>query len=233
MARRKRRRTKKSRSQHPATRPRLTLGDVVRVKDGVMDPDYDGYCIGGWSGVIIALDTSEQTPMALIEWDASTQRDRIDPQVRQRAASQGLSVSQMWLHLRDFERVARVKRTPGAEALSRAKGGNPPPFPGGPRLVVTAIPMCYGFATRCEPMGRLYGLPIVAIAAVPKSHSRQAFWLRSCALNLKLQALWRALLRRRWRQCVSVPNDVSIGVSVPGHGGSAGGGASWVIETTG
>lgn len=125
MARRKRRRTKKSRSQHPATRPRLTLGDVVRVKDGVMDPDYDGYCIGGWSGVIIALDTSEQTPMALIEWDASTQRDRLDPQVRQRAASQGLSVSQMWLPLRDFERVARVKRTPGAEALSRGQGGEP------------------------------------------------------------------------------------------------------------
>ena len=82
MARRKRRRTKKSRSQHPATRPRLTLGDVVRVKDGVMEPDYDGYCIGGWSGVIIALDTSEQTPMALIEWDASTHRDRLARNIR-------------------------------------------------------------------------------------------------------------------------------------------------------
>jgi hypothetical protein len=34
-----------------------------------MDPDYDGYCIGGWSGEIIALDTWEQTPMALIAWN--------------------------------------------------------------------------------------------------------------------------------------------------------------------
>ena len=61
--------------------------------------------MGGWSGAIIALDTWKQTPMALIAWDAITQRDRIDPQVRQRAASQGLSAAQMWLHLRDLERV--------------------------------------------------------------------------------------------------------------------------------
>ena len=53
MARRKRRKTKKSRAQSPGARPQLTPGDVVRVKDGVMDPDYDGYCIGGWSGEII------------------------------------------------------------------------------------------------------------------------------------------------------------------------------------
>src|SRR3954453_7899555 len=99
MARRKRRKTKKFRSQSPAARPRLTLGDVVRVKDGVMDPDYDGYCMGGWSGEIIALDTWEQTPMALIAWDAPTQRDRIAPEVRRRATSQGLSVAQMWVHL--------------------------------------------------------------------------------------------------------------------------------------
>jgi len=86
MARRKWRRTKRSRSQSTAARPRLTLGDSVRVKDGVMDPDYDEYCIGGWSGEIIALETWEQTPMALIAWDASTQRDRIDPEVRRRGA---------------------------------------------------------------------------------------------------------------------------------------------------
>jgi hypothetical protein len=74
MARRKQRRTQRSRSQSTAARRRLTLGDIVRVKDGVMDPDYDGYCLGGWSGAIIAFETWEQTPMALIAWDASTQR---------------------------------------------------------------------------------------------------------------------------------------------------------------
>src|SRR5919198_660939 len=125
MARRKRHKTKKSRSQSSAARPRLTLGDVVRVKDGVMDPDYDGYCMGGWSGAIIALDTWKQTPMALIAWDAITQRDRIDPEVRQRAASQGLSTAQMWLHLSDVERVAGGKGTPHDEGQLRGQGVEP------------------------------------------------------------------------------------------------------------
>jgi hypothetical protein len=125
MARRKRRRAKKSRSPNTATRPRLALGDVVRVKDGVMDPDYDGYCIGGWSGEIIALETWEQMPMALIEWDASTQRARIDPEVRRRAASQGLSVSQMWLHLSECARMDGVKGAARCEGQSREQGVEP------------------------------------------------------------------------------------------------------------
>src|SRR5262245_52605261 len=122
MARRKRRKTKKSRSHSMAARPQLTLGDVVRVKDGVRDPDYDGYCIGGWSGAIIALDTWEQTPMALIAWDATTQRDRIDPEVRRRAASQGLSATQMWLHLSEFEHVDGATRAPRSEVQPRDQG---------------------------------------------------------------------------------------------------------------
>src|ERR671931_373549 len=125
MARQKRRRTKRSRSQSTAARRRLTLGDIVRVKDGVRDPDYDGYCIGGWSGAIIALETWEQTPMALIEWDAITQRDRIDPEVRRRAASQGLSAAQMWLHLNECERVDRAKRAPRSEVQPRDQGVEP------------------------------------------------------------------------------------------------------------
>ena len=123
MARRKRRKTKKSRSQSLGARPLLTLGDVVRVKDGVMDPDYDGYCMGGWSGEIIALDTWEQTPMALIAWDATTQRDRIDPEVRRRAASQGLSATQMWLYLSEFERVDGVKGSPRDKGQPQDQGG--------------------------------------------------------------------------------------------------------------
>ena len=125
MARRKRRRTKKTHSQSTVARPRLTLGDSVRVKDGVMDPDYDGCSIGGWSDEIVAFETWEQTPMALIEWDASTQRDRMAPEVRRRAASQGLSTAQMWLHLSDFERVDGGKGTLHSEVQLRGQGVEP------------------------------------------------------------------------------------------------------------
>jgi hypothetical protein len=125
MARRKQRRTQRSRSQSTAARRRLTLGDIVRVKDGVMDPDYDGYCIGGWSGEIIAFETWEQTPMALIAWDASTQRDRIAPEVRRRAASQGLSAAQMWLQLSECARVEGGKGAPRSEGQPREQGVEP------------------------------------------------------------------------------------------------------------
>ena len=111
--------------QSTAARQRLTLGDIVRVKDGVMDPDYDGYGIGGWSGTIIAFETWEQTPMALIEWDASTQRDRIDPEVRRRAASQGLSAAQMWLQLSECEQVEGGKGAPRSEVPPRDQGVEP------------------------------------------------------------------------------------------------------------
>src|SRR4029434_6468786 len=77
----------------------------------------------------------------------------------------------------------------------------------------------------CAPMGHLYGLPIVVIAAAPQSPFRHVFWLRSCAVNSKPRAHWRGLRRRRLRPCGSVPSDASIGVSVLGRGGSAGGGA--------
>ena len=125
MARRKQRRTQRSRSQSTAARRRLTLGDIVRVKEGVMDPDYDGYCIGGWSGEIIAFDTWEQTPMALIAWDASTQRDRITPEGRRRAASQGLSVAQMGLQLSECEQVEGDKGAPRSAVQPREQGVEP------------------------------------------------------------------------------------------------------------
>ena len=102
-------------SQSTAARRRLTLGDIVRVKDGVMDPDYDGYRIGGWSGTIIAFETWEQTPMALIEWDTSTQRDRIDPEVRRRAASQGLSAA-------DVAAAERMRTGGGGQRGSALRG---------------------------------------------------------------------------------------------------------------
>jgi hypothetical protein len=125
MARQKRRRTQRSHWQSTAARPRLTLGDIVRVKDGVMDPAYDGYGMGGWSGTIIAFETWEQTPMARIEWDASTQRDRLAPEGRQRAASQGLSVAQMWLQLSEFAQVAGGKGAPRSEGQPREQGVAP------------------------------------------------------------------------------------------------------------
>ena len=63
--------------------------------------------------------------MALIAWDASTQRDRIDLEVRRRAASQGLSAAQMWLQLSEFEQVEGVKGAQRSEVQPRDQGVEP------------------------------------------------------------------------------------------------------------
>ena len=61
--------------------------------------------------------------MALIAWDATTQRDRIAPEVRRRAASQGLSAAQMWLYLSECERVDGVKGSPHNKGQPKEQGG--------------------------------------------------------------------------------------------------------------
>jgi hypothetical protein len=130
MARRKRRTTQTSRSHSRVAKRRLALGDTVQIKDAVMDPDYEGHRIGGWSGEIVAFETWEQTPMALIAWDATTQRDRMDKKLRQRLASQGLSADQMWLHLTDLERVDVDKGGQRSAMPPRTQGveGSAPPW---------------------------------------------------------------------------------------------------------
>ena len=146
----------KTHSQSTVARPRLTLGDSVRVKDGVMDPDYDGCSIGGWSDEIVAFETWEQTPMALIEWDASTQRDRMAPEGKACREPRPIDCSNVAAseRLRTRGRGQRDSALRGAAEGARVE---PSARSWTPRLVVMAIPMCCGFATRCEPMGRLCG----------------------------------------------------------------------------
>jgi len=47
------------------------VGDCVRVKDGVQDPDFGGD-IGGWQGRISSIDPSEDQVLVLIHWDSIT-----------------------------------------------------------------------------------------------------------------------------------------------------------------
>ena len=77
MARRKRRKTKKSRPQSPAAQPQLTLGDVVRVKNEVMDPDYDGYGIGGWSGEILRAERMDEVERDVDAFEHPANRGRV------------------------------------------------------------------------------------------------------------------------------------------------------------
>ena len=88
----------------------------MRVKDGVVDPDYAGQRVGGWTGTIIDMDESSDPPLVLLAWDASTLTELMGSQALERAEREGLQGECMWLHRTEVER------------LDPAKGTQPPPL---------------------------------------------------------------------------------------------------------
>jgi hypothetical protein len=49
------------------------IGDCVKVKKGVLDPDNDAYCIENWQGEIIEVyGIDHDQPLYLIQWDENT-----------------------------------------------------------------------------------------------------------------------------------------------------------------
>lgn len=50
----------------------LKIGDSVIVNEGVNDPDFNDFSIGGWQGRIIHISDDEANPLIEIEWDSLT-----------------------------------------------------------------------------------------------------------------------------------------------------------------
>jgi hypothetical protein len=122
MAQKKRRKdmpTKPHRSRKPARSP-LSIGDRVRVKDGVLDPDYEGQSIGGWAGTIIDMDDSSDPPLILLEWEARTLSELIGRKALERAERDGLQSDGMWLYLTDVERLDPTQGTEPPQPVNRA-----------------------------------------------------------------------------------------------------------------
>jgi len=47
--------------------PRFALGDAVRVRPGVTDPDFPDIPLGGWAGEITEVEEGD-APLYLIRW---------------------------------------------------------------------------------------------------------------------------------------------------------------------
>lgn len=76
-------------------RPRFDVGDPVRVKGGVADPDYPDIPIGGWAGTVKTVD--EDDPIGyLIHWNQRT-LDNLHPVFKNRCERDGLDYEEMWL----------------------------------------------------------------------------------------------------------------------------------------
>ena len=80
---------------------RFTIGDSVRVKAGVADPDYPDIPIGGWSGQITEIQAGDP-PTCLVRWSQQT-LENMHPVYRNRCERDGLDVKNMWLALSEIE----------------------------------------------------------------------------------------------------------------------------------
>jgi hypothetical protein len=113
---------------------KFAVADSVRVKSGVMDPDYPDIPLGGWRGTI--LQVWELTPpLYLIEWNGET-LERIHPIYRKRCEQDGFVLEEIWLSEEELE--ADFGDTGGEDEMLTLSPGQPavqtqgpPEFPAG------------------------------------------------------------------------------------------------------
>ena len=85
------------------TRSVYRIGDGVRVKPGIKDPDF-GTAIGGWQGRVSNIDASEkETPCVVsIQWDSMTLKNMPATMIEQ-CEEQGLDWAEMALSANEVE----------------------------------------------------------------------------------------------------------------------------------
>lgn len=100
MATKKKRKSPKPRK--PRVPPKFSVGDQVRVKYGVPDPDFPDIPLGGWAGIITEVDQDSRVPLFLVEWNQAT-LDNMHPIFRKRCERDGLEEANSWLGQEDLE----------------------------------------------------------------------------------------------------------------------------------
>jgi len=79
------------------------VGDCVKVKKGILDPDNPEYCIENWKGKIIKEFTAEAGElMVLIKWDSLTLKKMPNDFIK-RCIQDVLDFSEMYLGISDIE----------------------------------------------------------------------------------------------------------------------------------
>ena len=86
----------------PTTPTRFTIGDKVRVKYGVTDPDFPDIPLGGWSGTIEQIERSDEEIIYQIQWDKRTLRG-MHPIYSKRCERDGLDLRIMGLDEESLE----------------------------------------------------------------------------------------------------------------------------------
>ena len=82
--------------------PRFLVGDKVRVKYGVIVPDFLDIPLGGWTGTVTEVELTDNQITYEIKWDKKT-LGGMHPVYRKRCERDGLGLETMWLGEEDIE----------------------------------------------------------------------------------------------------------------------------------
>lgn len=83
----------------------MKLGDSVIVKQGVKEPDFEEFSIGGWQGRVVEIDTKsdKDNNLIMIEWDSLTLR-QIPSNYIEQSKRDGLDWKNMTLYESELEK---------------------------------------------------------------------------------------------------------------------------------
>ena len=83
----------------------LGIGDSVKVKEGLMCPDLEGLCIGGWQGKVSEVgEDKDGNALIGIRWDSTTLKNLPDYFIEQ-SDEEGLDCTRMYLWQEDVKPV--------------------------------------------------------------------------------------------------------------------------------
>jgi hypothetical protein len=91
-----------SHTKNKSDSPRFQVGDKVRVKYGVIDPDFPDILLGGWSGIVTEVEQAGDEITFNIKWNKRT-LNGMHPIYRKRCERDGLEMESMWLGEEDLE----------------------------------------------------------------------------------------------------------------------------------
>src|SRR3954468_21140762 len=91
-----------SRARKVSTTPRFKVGDKVRVRSGVSDPDFPDMPLGGWSGTVTEIIEHEGEIICVFTLDDRTLK-ALHPIYRKRCERDGLDFETMGLGEEDLE----------------------------------------------------------------------------------------------------------------------------------
>ena len=90
------------------TQARFAKGTTVRVRIGVMDPDFPSMHLGGWVGTVARVHKGELAAY-LVQWSPSTLKS-VPPAIREFCEKEDIVFDKMWLLEEDLEAARATKR---------------------------------------------------------------------------------------------------------------------------